>query len=194
MSPSISSAADILAGAPPATPLAPADEPAAPAGNLGLLAGAKAHRDQRIGKERLTLWVPGPWDGKLAIRFRPVVGEGQDRMERIAAAGNPRTTEEQRAVMADFLVEAVDRFMVPDAGKLVALEVNQRPATWAEIGQALDVDVSATGARGVMLNLFLTEEGDVNNRALVDFAAKVNQWVADTSAEVEGAIVGESSA
>jgi hypothetical protein len=193
MSSSISSAADILAGAPPTTPSLTAAEPAAaPAGNLGLLAGAKAHRDARIGKERLTLWVPG-WDGRLAIRFKPVAGDDDDRLERLGTQARGRSDQEH--FLADTLVAATDSFHVPDGnGKLVALEVNGRPATWAELADILDVDITADGARGVMLRLFLGEDGAVNGRALARLASVVVAWTADTSMEVDGAIVGESSA
>jgi hypothetical protein len=86
---------------------------------------------------------------------------------------------------------------MPSGGQLVPLEVNGRGATWAELANTLGVDITTEGARGVILHLFTTntDEGpQVNGRALARFAGALQAWTADTSAEIDGAIVGESSA
>lgn len=159
----------------------PEDQPDRAASLLGRI---KARRDEQTANETLTLPVP-TWDGELLARYRVLERKVLEKL-------NAAAKRKQGAAVngdADFLIRAcVGLFVVDDDGEQVALEDESGPIRF-DSRLAAKLDVPAETARDVVMYAF---KG--NDLAVGSHAAKVAQWMTDTSQEVDGEVLGESSA
>lgn len=150
-----------------------------PAGSL--LDRVRARRDERLADEHLDLPVP-TWDGDLVARYRVVQGEVWERITKRLQSGksDPNTD-------ADFLVAACSSVLLRDEdGRLQPIEHEGREVGFDK-GLASVLGLEVERAREVVA--FLVGDNPV---ALGLLSAKVVGWMQDTSAEVEGQIVGEA--
>lgn len=146
-----------------------------------LLAAVRARRAERIADEHLTLPVP-TWGGELCVRYRVVDREELERQ----SEGERSATDSD----CDFLIAACERVLVRDAAGGLRDVAPPEPLPFRfDVRLAELLGYQAEGAREVVRFLF-----NSNGLAIGEQALTVLNWMRDTGARVEGAILGESPA
>lgn len=146
-----------------------------------LIDRVRARREERVADEHLDLPVP-TWGGELVARFRVVDSVIFERIAKRLQSGKTDTGAD-----ADFLCAAcAGVFVRDDDGPLEAVLCDGKPVAFDK-GLADVLGVEVERAREVVY--YLVKD---NQLALSLFAVKVINWMQDTSAEVEGQIVGEA--
>lgn len=179
---------------------------------LSILDQSIARREESLADETVTLPVPGWTQARKGRRDLTLLATkhrvpGEEDLKAFAQAqidaGRGSLTDQGIAVALQFLVKSTVRLLVedPDTGKLEEVLQDGQPITWHELGTRMAAQPARPGApleaADVMRHLLLTLNPDTGERylnvaALDSYAGKVNAWARDTSASVEGALLGES--
>jgi hypothetical protein len=168
------------------------DEPAALAGSSAApaadspLARVRRRYAQRREELHLDLPIPGAtWNGELVARVR-IVDEHTARavVEHEARDGLDETADVVAAAVGELLTRAEDGSLEPllgDDGAPLRFD--------ARFGAALGEPGYETARAAVFLAFTEGAPPAVNVLALGSFVERINRWLSDTSAEIEGAIV-----
>lgn len=162
---------------------APASTAAAPGSPLDRV---RRRYQQRRTELHLDLPVPGAtWGGDLIARVR-VLDERTTRAisERAGDEGLEQTADIVAASVAGLLVRAEDGALEP------LLDEDGEPVAFDErFGDAIGVPACDSPRRAVFLAFSEGSPASVNVLALGSFVDRIGRWLADTSVEIEGAIV-----
>jgi hypothetical protein len=150
----------------------PADRPAGP---TSILARIKADRDARSTSEHVDLPIP-TWNGDLVARYVVIERRAVEKLADPKLAGTADL---------DFLIRACHGvFMRDDNGDMIALADDAGPVRF-DARLAMLLGIEATTGRDVVQYLFRA-----NALAIGAHAAKVADWMQDTSQVIDGAILG----
>lgn len=136
----------------------------------------RARREALLADLHLDMPVPS-WGGDLVARFEPV--------DRDALIKLSERQDAKRHGDADFLIAACKAiYAKDDDGHLIPLTEGQVPSGFDEAtAEALGLEF--TSARHLVYAMCSTDV------AVSSLAQRVIEWTADTSQEVDGAVVGE---
>lgn len=140
-----------------------------------LLEQVRQQLEHDLGEETLDLRLPRR-QPRLVARYRVI--DDQDEVK----------TSDVIGTNVSMLTQAcIGLFVLDGDGELEPLELDGRPVTYATAHEALGLGTET--ARDTLLKLFKE-----NKIAFLEHADRVATWMTDTSQEVEGQVLGESSA
>lgn len=127
----------------------------------------------------------------------PIPGWGDDLIARVEIIDETalRAMTEREADGLDATADMIDAAVVGlfsrgDDGELVPLgdDADGPAPRFAELGPILGEPSSTTGRAGVYLAFSLGDPPVLNVTALGAFAGRIDDWLADTSTKIEGAV------
>lgn len=179
---------------PEAEDIVSSGEAAAEANGLSWVEGLRKERDEQVGADSIKLGIPtwGPSDEPdLAAEFGVISRDELDGFMREARKRVRLGKEDGSESDAAFLAKACIAMWArnPETGKLVKLERDGRPVKFDKsLADILHLDADQ-GKNHLLLIMYLFRG---NRIAVGAMSMKLARWMANTSAEVEDAILGES--